>query len=126
MTQKIRDTIERYVELVGSGPTQGIVDLYTEDATVEDPIGTPLRRGHEAIREFYSVFESLDRSTELRTDTVRIAGNHAAFMFDVVTVHGDQRFTVTPIDVMEFDEDARIVRMRAYWNPEQDMRAEPA
>ncbi|WP_280493898.1 nuclear transport factor 2 family protein [Nocardia farcinica] len=72
MTQKIRDTIERYVELVGSGPTQGIVDLYTEDATVEDPIGTPLRRGHEAIREFYSVFESLDRSTELRTDTVRI------------------------------------------------------
>ncbi|WP_280493896.1 hypothetical protein [Nocardia farcinica] len=47
-------------------------------------------------------------------------------MFDVVTVHGDQRFTVTPIDVMEFDEDGRIVRMRAYWNPEQDMRAEPA
>ncbi|MBF6211990.1 nuclear transport factor 2 family protein [Nocardia puris] len=125
MTRQIRDVVEQYVKLVGSGPTDAIVELYAPDATVEDPIGTPVRHGHEPIREFYDVIAALDRSTALHADTVRIAGNHAAFMFDIVTKVGDQTFTLTPIDVMEFDDEGRITTMRAYWS-QDDMRIEPA
>ncbi|WP_431949418.1 nuclear transport factor 2 family protein [Nocardia lijiangensis] len=124
MTQQIRDVVEQYVKLVGTGPTESIVELYAPDATVEDPAGTPIRQGHDAIREFYSVFDKLDRSTVLHADTVRVAGSHAAFMFDVVTKVGDQRFTLTPIDTMEFDDQGKIIKMRAYWS-QDDMRAEP-
>ncbi|WP_054813553.1 nuclear transport factor 2 family protein [Nocardia arizonensis] len=120
---QIRDVVEQYVKLVGSGPTEQIVDLYAPDAVVEDPIGTEPRRGHAAIREFYEVIANLERETELRPETVRIAGNHAAFMFSLVTKFGDNRLTITPIDVMEFDDEGRITSMRAYWG-QDDMVTE--
>lgn len=122
MTQ-IRDVVEQYVKLVGSGPTEDIVALYAPDAVIEDPMGTEPRRGHDAIREFYDVLASLERETELRPDTVRIAGKHAAFMFVLVTKFGDQRLTITPIDVMAFDDEGRITSMRAYWG-QDDMISE--
>ncbi|WP_433599099.1 nuclear transport factor 2 family protein [Nocardia sp. CA-135953] len=123
MAAKIRDVIAQYVKLVGSGPTEAIIDLYAPDAVVEDPIGTEPKRGHDAIREFYEVLGNLDRETELHTDSVRIAGNHAAFMFTVVTKSGDQRFTLSPIDAMDFDDEGKIIAMRAYWS-QDDMRNE--
>ncbi|MEV5834345.1 nuclear transport factor 2 family protein [Nocardia sp. NPDC052112] len=123
MAAKIRDVIEQYVKLVGSGPTEAIVDLYAPDAVVEDPIGTEPKRGHDAIREFYEVLANLDRETELHADSIRIAGNHAAFMFTLVTKFGDQRFALAPIDAMDFDDEGKIVAMRAYWG-QDDMRNE--
>ncbi|WP_433714180.1 nuclear transport factor 2 family protein [Nocardia sp. CA-084685] len=123
MAAKIRDVIEQYVKLVGSGPTEAIVDLYAPDAVVEDPIGTEPKRGHEAIREFYEVIGNLDRETQLHADSVRIAGNHAAFMFTLVTKFGDQRLILSPIDAMDFDDEGKIVAMRAYWS-QDDMRNE--
>lgn len=123
MTKQIRDVVEQYVKLVGAGPTEAIVELYAPDATVEDPVGTPVRHGHAAIREFYDVIAALDRDTELQADTVRIAGNEAAFVFTIVTRVAGQRFTLRPIDVMEFDDTGKITRMRAYWSQE-DMAIE--
>jgi steroid delta-isomerase len=123
MAAKIRDVIEQYVKLVGSGPTEAIVDLYAPDAVVEDPIGTEPKRGHAAIREFYEVIGNLDRETQLHAESVRIAGNHAAFMFTLVTKFGDQRLTLSPIDAMDFDDEGKIVAMRAYWS-QDDMRNE--
>lgn len=124
MAREIRDVIEQYVKLVGSGPTEEIVALYAPDAVVEDPIGTEPKQGHDAIREFYDVIASLERETSLAPETVRIAGNQAAFLFTLVTKAGGQRMTLSPIDVMEFDDAGRITRMRAYWGT-GDMSVEP-
>ncbi|WP_336085554.1 nuclear transport factor 2 family protein [Nocardia sp. SSK8] len=110
----IRATVRDYVEAVGSGSAADIVALYREDATVEDPVGSEPHVGHAAIRKFYESFEQLERSSELFF--VRVAGNSAAFSFRVVTRFGDQDFTLEPIDVMTFDENARIASMRAFWS----------
>ncbi|MGW4069005.1 nuclear transport factor 2 family protein [Nocardia grenadensis] len=124
MTRQIRDVVEQYVKLVGSGPTSDIVDLYAPDAVIDDPIGTEPKQGHQAIREFYDVLANLERETALAPDTVRITGNHAAFVFTLVTRAGGQRMTLSPIDTMEFDDEGRIIRMRAYWGAD-DMSVEP-
>ncbi|MBF6439855.1 nuclear transport factor 2 family protein [Nocardia cyriacigeorgica] len=125
MARQIRDVVEEYVKLVGSGTSEDVVALYAPDATVEDPIGTPPKHGHDAIREFYNVLANLERESTLHADTVRIGGNQAAFMFTLVTKAGDQRVTLRPIDVMEFDDEGRITHMRAYWS-QDDMSIEPA
>jgi steroid delta-isomerase len=57
-TQQIRETVERYVELVGTGTAAEIAQLYAPDATVEDPVGSPVRQGHDAIVEFYGIIEA--------------------------------------------------------------------
>ncbi|MFI5498235.1 nuclear transport factor 2 family protein [Nocardia asteroides] len=112
----IRATVRKYVEAVGNGTAADIVALYREDATVEDPVGSEPHVGHAAIRKFYEAIEPMERATELFS--VRVAGDSAAFSFRVVTAFGDQKFTLDPIDVMTFDEDARITGMRAFWSPD--------
>ncbi|GAD85776.1 steroid delta-isomerase [Nocardia asteroides NBRC 15531] len=110
----IRATVRKYVEAVGNGTAADIVALYREDATVEDPVGSEPHVGHAAIRKFYEAIEPMERATELFS--VRVAGDSAAFSFRVVTTFGDQKFTLDPIDVMTFDEGARITGMRAFWS----------
>ncbi|MBL1078557.1 nuclear transport factor 2 family protein [Nocardia sp. 2] len=122
MAAQPRDVVEQYVKLVATGPTEEIVQLYAEDAVVEDPIGSEPRRGHEKIRELYAALEAMERETELHT--VKVAGNHAAVSFTMVGTFSGQRMTLDPIDVMEFDDEGKIISMRAYWGPE-NLKMEP-
>lgn len=112
----ILGTIQRYVDLVGAGTAAEIVDLYAVGATVEDPVGTEVRTTRESILEFYSGLEGLEQQSTLLS--VRIASTEAAFQFELITKAGDQTYTLSPIDVMTFDDDGRITSMRAYWAAE--------
>jgi steroid Delta-isomerase len=113
-TDHIREVVEQYVALVGSGTADEIVALYAEDATVEDPLGSDVRTGHAAIREFYATLEGLEQQTRLIT--ARIAAGEAAFHFEIITKAGDKSYTLSPIDVMTFDDDGKVATMRAYWS----------
>ncbi|NEW42646.1 steroid delta-isomerase [Nocardia cyriacigeorgica] len=110
----IRSAIRRYLDTVANGSASDIAALYAEDATVEDPVGTPPHVGRAAIEKFYSALASVRVSTEL--NNVRVAGDSAAFGFRVVTDTGDQTIIIEPIDVMTFDENAQITSMRAFWS----------
>lgn len=111
---QIRQVFERYPELVSKGDTEGIVALYHEDATIEDPIGSELRRGHEALREFYKA--SAGTLLMKLTGPVRVAGHEAAAPLRVLIGAEGQRQALDVIDVMTFDDDARITSMRAFWS----------
>jgi steroid delta-isomerase len=111
---RILETIQSYVDLVGKGTADEILDLYAKDATVEDPVGTEVRTTHEAIREFYAAIEPLQQ--ESRLVSARVADGQAAFLFELVTRVGDQTYTLAPIDVMTFDDEGRITSMRAFWS----------
>ena len=110
---RIREVIDEYVRLVGSGTAEEIVALYAEDATLEDPVGTDVRTGHAGIREFYAGLEGLPKET--RMISARIAGGEAAFHFEIITRAGEKTYTLSPIDVMTFDDDGRVTTMRAFW-----------
>jgi len=111
----IAETVNRYLELVATGRADDVVTLYAADATIEDPIGSDLRRGHDAIREFYADFQDAKKETDLAE--LRVAGSEAAFLWHLTLDAGDSRTRISPISVMAFDEDARIASMRAYWSP---------
>lgn len=113
---RILETIQSYVDLVGTGTADEILALYAEGATVEDPVGTDVRTTRESIREFYAAIEPLEQ--ESRLVSARVAGNEAAFLFELETRVGDQTYTLAPVDVMTFDDDARITTMRAFWSNE--------
>jgi steroid delta-isomerase len=113
---QILETIQRYVDLVGKGTADEILALYADGATVEDPVGSEVRATPESIREFYASIEPLEQ--ESRLVSARIADGQAAFLFELVTRVGDQSYTLAPIDVMTFDDDARITSMRAFWSNE--------
>ena len=111
---RILETINSYVDLVSNGTADQIVALYADGATVEDPVGSEVRTTRESIHEFYATLEGLEQVGTLLT--ARVASGEAAFQFELATKAGDQTFTLSPIDVMTFDDDARITSMKAYWS----------
>ncbi|ATA28057.1 hypothetical protein MLM_1377 [Mycobacterium lepraemurium] len=113
--EAITDTANRYLALVATGTADDIVTLYAADATIEDPIGADIRRGHDAIRAFYAGFQDAKKDTELAE--LRVSGNEAAFLWHLTLDAGDTRTRISPISTMSFDEDAKITAMRAFWSP---------
>jgi steroid delta-isomerase len=113
--EAIAQTVNRYLELVAKSTANDVLTLYAADAIIEDPIGSDLRRGHDAIREFYAGFQDAKKATELAE--LRIGGNEAAFLWHLTVDAGDTRTRISPISTMAFDEDAKITSMRAFWSP---------
>lgn len=114
--ESIRNTVESYIKAVATGTADDVLALYADGATVEDPVGTPVRTTRESIREFYAMIEPFEQEAELVT--LRIAADIAAFHFRLVTTMGDQTIEIAPIDIMQFDDAGKIVSMRAVWGQE--------
>jgi steroid delta-isomerase len=110
----IRQVYDRYPELVTKGDVDGIVELYADDATIEDPIGSEVREGRAAVRAFYEA--SAGTVTMKRTGPVRVAGHEAATPLVVLMGPEGQQQALDIISVMTFDETGKIQSMRAYWS----------
>lgn len=113
--EAITETVNRYLALVATGTADDIATLYAADATIEDPIGADIRRGHDAIRGFYAGFQDAKKETELAQ--LRVSGSEAAFLWHLTLDAGDSRTRISPISTMSFDSDAKITSMRAFWSP---------
>ncbi|HWS93591.1 MAG TPA: nuclear transport factor 2 family protein [Mycobacterium sp.] len=113
-TQAITDTVNRYIELVAKGSADDLVELYADDATVEDPVGGEVHIGRQAIHGFYSAVDDVESGCELVS--LRVAGNEAAFQFRLTVAAGEHRMVIEPIDVMVFDDRGKITAMKAYWS----------
>ena len=107
--------VERYVEAFANSDAAMAAELYAADATVEDPIGTPIHRGRDAIHAFYAM--SMQAGAKLRLDgPVRTGGDYAAFAFTVIVDFGGPK-EIEVIDTFKFDTEGKVTEMRAYWSP---------
>ena len=103
-------TVKRYLELVAKGSAEDITALFADDATIEDPIGSDLSRGRDAIHGFYAAFENAEKATELVA--IKAAGSEVAFLWRLTISTGDTGNRIEIISVMTFDDDAKITSMR--------------
>lgn len=113
ITAAITATVTAYLDAVSRGSSADIAALYAENGTLEDPVGSDPIVGRDAIAAFFGALEG--RTQEIELLTLRVSGSSAAFHFRVVTPMGDKVYEVSPIDVMTFDENAKITSTRAFW-----------
>lgn len=130
MTQHMQQAVEDYIRLFNNQDANGIADLYSDDATVTDPVGTPLKDGKAAILAFYELAVKNGAKLEL-VGPVRIAGQSAAFPFRCTVggmTHVDSDvavevelpkggMTIDIIDTFVFNKDGKVTEMKAYWGP---------
>ena len=45
---------ETYVRSLENSDLETLLDLFADDASIEDPVGTDLREGKDVLRAFYS------------------------------------------------------------------------
>jgi steroid delta-isomerase len=105
--------VHQYVEAFDKADINLIKDMYADNATVEDPVGSDPYQGIEAIVAFYEGAFDMGAKLSLN-EAPRCAGNSVAFSFTVKV--GDM--TIQPIDVFEFNDEGKVVSMKAYWGPE--------
>ncbi|MEM8695998.1 MAG: nuclear transport factor 2 family protein [Pseudomonadota bacterium] len=108
--------VEAYIDAFNAGDPELAVALFAKDATVEDPIGTPLKEGEDAIREFYTVSMATGAKLTLQ-GPVRVGADHAAFAFQAGLDWEGKKQTVDVIDTFKFGEDGKVVEMKAYFGP---------
>ncbi len=112
--EHVRQVYERYPGLVTKGDVDAIVALYADDAIIEDPIGSALHRGRDAVRTFYE--SSAGTITMKRTGPVRVAGSEAAAPLVVLMGEPGKQRALDIISTMVFDDEGRITSMRAFWS----------
>lgn len=112
--QMIR-AVHDYVAAFDKNDPELAVALYAENGTVEDPVGAPIISGRAAIRDFYT--QVMTRGAKLRLEgAVRAGANYAAFAFSaLMDPSGEKRIEV--IDTFRFDDQGKVVEMRAFWGP---------
>jgi steroid Delta-isomerase len=115
---KMKSTLEEYIKAFNASDATRIVSLFAEEATIEDPVGTPKKHGIEEIKAFYTHATSLGARLELIAPPRGSHSNAATITFKV-HIQGEQgpaHIDVT--DVMEFNTEGKITSMRAYWGPD--------
>lgn len=113
---KMEAAVHAYVAAFEAGSADQVAALYAQDATVEDPIGSPIHAGREAIRAFYA--ESMKTGAKLKLEgPVRVAGDYAVFPFSVNLNYDGGPKRIDVIDTFRFNEANEVVEMRAFWGP---------
>ncbi len=116
-TEQKSAAVHGYVAGFEAGDVAAIVSLFADDATVEDPIGTPIKKGREELLAFYNFSVSSGATLELMGDP-RFAGDYVAFAFGVKLHFNGVDQVIEVIDTFKLNDDGKITEMRAYWGPE--------
>jgi steroid delta-isomerase len=109
-----KSVLQAYLDHFNAGDAQAIAGLFAADATVEDPIGTPPKKGTAEILAFYTDAMKNGAKLSLAAPIRGSYANAAAMAFDVAIPN----MTVRVIDVMTFDDSGKIATMQAYFGPE--------
>lgn len=110
-------SVQSYVDSYNRADLTGVVGLFAHDATLEDPVGTPLKNGIDEISEFFKA--GIDMGAKLTLDgPVRCVADHAAFAFHVELNWEGQTSRIDVIDIFRFDEAGKVAEMRAFFGPE--------
>lgn len=116
-TQQKLAAVHGYVDAFARGDAEAAVALFADDATVEDPLGTPIKRGHDEIRAFYQGSMATGAKLELQGEP-RCAADYVAFAFAVRLEWQGQTSVIEVIDTFRLNDHGKITEMRAYWGPE--------
>ncbi|GLZ05810.1 steroid Delta-isomerase [Actinomadura sp. NBRC 104412] len=114
--EQMKKALQTYVDSFNEGDAATIAALFADDAVIEDPVGKPQISGRPAIDEFYA--KAISAGTKLTLDGP-IRGSHGKGAAMALTIEVPaMNLRIRAIDAMTFNDDGKIVEMRAYWGPD--------
>ncbi len=115
----MKATMRTYVERLNAGDLEGVMALYADNATVEDPVGTDVRRGTVEIRAFYEMAIASGAKLTIVGVQSGSSSDYAAMPVVVdLAQPGMPKMRINVIETMRFDAAGKVVEMRAYWGNE--------
>ncbi len=111
----MKATMQAYIDLFNRADPAGIADLYADNATVEDPVGSPLKTGKAEIAAFYKMAVATGARLELAAPIRASHGDASAMAFNVRLNMPQGRAHIQVIDVFTYDAAGKVSSMKAYW-----------
>ena len=121
---QIELVVTEYLRAGREGDRDAWLGLFADDATLEDPVGTDVVRGRAELEAFWDRTIGRTDGFDNTLRELRVAGDSAAFLFDLFITWKGTRYVVSPIDVQTYDADGRITSMRAYWSTDDMVAAD--
>lgn len=122
--QAMRTAMQSYVDAIDRADVDRLMELFCDNATLDDPWGVPTLRGKDEISAFFR--KSFNGRTRLTlAGPIRTSyGGAAAMPLEAEQWNRSTHFRVNVIDVMHFDDEGRIRTVHAYFGP-GDIHATP-
>ncbi|MDB5396725.1 MAG: hypothetical protein JWM91_4231 [Rhodospirillales bacterium] len=108
---------------IKAGDRQGWLDLFEDDAFVQDPVGPsrmdPSGNGHHgkaAIAKFYDLFKLSMKSLDFDIHKSALGGEEvAAYVTLHITTQDDQKFDVDVLNIYRMSKNGKIASLRSFW-----------
>ncbi len=113
----MKKALQKYIDAFNANDLKRLMALFSDEASVEDPVGSPPKNGRKEIEAFYE--ESMSGANlELLVPPRGSYSNAATITFAVHTEIEGRSSRIDVTDVMTFDPNEKIATMHAYWGPD--------
>lgn len=111
-------TLDNMWAAVEAQDVDRMLSYMTEDAELEDPVGSGVRKGHAELREFFAGMSDYFETVSVRQDKVYPCGDQVALLWTISgRLTNGTDVTFDGIDIFKFNEDGKIQALWGYWNP---------
>jgi limonene-1,2-epoxide hydrolase len=111
----LETTIRAYAAAWAARDRKAWLRTFATDATQEDPVGDPVRRGHREIGEFWDREMARYKSIGIVSREIFVVGHEAAMVWTINGVTDKGAVSFDGVDVFQFDEAGLIRSVRAFW-----------
>jgi acyl transferase domain-containing protein/acyl carrier protein len=115
-----KEVVSEYFDRLNAGDVDNLLKLFTEDASVEDPVGQPARRGHQELRDYYLVtMKEAQIHDEVGAVVAAQDGHHvvAPIVASLINVQDPDRnrITINAILAFQITPEGLIDDIRSFW-----------
>lgn len=119
----VRELAETSLRMTKENDRDGWLDLFTDDAVVEDPVGispfdggTGGHRGKEAIAKFRDGVISTMDSFDYEIERCYVCGDEAAAVVTFHIVSGGHNVDMDVVNIYKTDGNGKLVSLRSFWD----------
>jgi len=118
---EIRGFYKRYFSTWNEHDREGFLrnwQSFATSVTAEDPVGTPLKSGWDAVA--MDAWDLMNDSITMNLEQLIVCGSEAAFVVRNEGVLGGEPFNGVSIETMRIEEDGSVL-LRTWWEAEGAM-----
>lgn len=113
--ESMKIAMQKYIDGFNKKDAKLLISLFSKNCRIEDPVGGKnIVEGKDAISKFYQQAITMVDRLELVAPIRGSQSNFAAMAFKIFMPIEEKNYTISVIDVMEFDESGKIIDMKAY------------
>ena len=98
---------------------------FAPDAVLEDPVGGPEKRGHEAIAKSWDHSFASGQDWKIEPLFQCICANEAAHLVQSTGIVGGRKLVLQGIEVYTIDDHGRIAKIRTWFRAPEGVELDP-